>query len=315
MYIYVLYILETKFVKFEVIFFMIKTILTFSVALMLMPAASAREFSVLTWNLLLLPNLVKTTLHDQRLPLITERLKSSSYDFIFLQEVFTSSGYNSIAKALKAKGYFDTGSPNRDFFKPVNSGVVIFSKYPLSQIESTPLKGSIASDFFSSKAIVSAVAKISEDLSIQLINTHLQSKETPKSVVTRKLQLFQLEEGFKKTSSKLKTPMIFAGDLNIDRNLKTESTYMHNMLLNYKFNTSLPSTQIKNTVSCPTNALKRFIDKNCKYTKYLDYIYASSPLKLEQLSVIESRENYIMDGVKRNLPLSDHYAVEAVIKL
>lgn len=279
------------------------------------PVLAAKEFSVLTWNLLLLPSLVKSTFHDARLPRISEKLATSSYDFIFLQEVFTSSGYSAIAKTLQAKGYYSTGYPHRDFFKPVNSGIVTFSKYPLSEIESIPLKGMTGSDFFSSKAIVSAKAKISDNLTIQLVNTHLQSRQNDKSVLIRKIQLTQLEEGFKKVDPSLNIPLIFAGDLNIDRNFASENKSLTDFVAKYKFNTVLPENDIKNTVDCSTNVLKSFIDPNCTYIKYLDYIFASFPLKVDKLKVLEQRESYLMEGKKRNLPLSDHYAVEAIVKI
>lgn len=276
-------------------------------------AVHAKGFSVLTWNLLLLPGIIKTTFHDARLPLIAKKLSAGSYDFIFLQEVFTGAGFDSISKALKAKGYYSTGYPNRDFFKPVNSGVVIFSKFPLSEIKSVPLKGLIGADYFSSKAIISAKAKISETLSIQLVNTHLQAKENEESALVRKLQLTQLEEGFNKVDPKLKLPIIFAGDFNIDRNIEAESLYLKNFLTKYNFKTALPQTEIKNTVSCQTNILKSYIDANCTYIKYLDYIYANNSAKVEDLKILEIKDSYVMEGKAREFPLSDHYAVEATI--
>lgn len=282
-------------------------LLTFAIS---STVAASREFKVLSWNLILLPKIVKNTFHDERLPLIVKALEQSDYDFILLQEVFTEDGYKTISRALNKKGYFNSGHPYRSFLKPVSSGIVTFSKYPLTEIENTPLSHLSGSDFFSSKTIVSATAQISEGLKVRIVNTHLQSQSTEKAIHARVNQLKQIEAGL---NSNL--PTILSGDFNMDNNVEAEKNYLSEFTIKNKFTSLFPKTELKDTVDCERNKLKTYVDTDCKYKRYLDYIFINHLGEVKDLKIKNFEGIYPLDGTSNLFPLSDHYAIEATVTI
>lgn len=189
------------------------TLICFSIAFSL----AAKELKLLSWNAFLLPGFVGVVMdihQEKRIPLIANFINKGDYDIVALQEVFTEKYYKKLKSRLKEKYPHDTGLPFRTWYKPVNSGLVIFSKLPLSHEKFHPFQRQRHADMFSSKGIQEAQVLISGTRKIHVINTHFQAR--PEHAAIRKEQLKILEKKVLKSKPKEEI-VVLAGDFNIDQ--------------------------------------------------------------------------------------------------
>lgn len=287
-------------------------------------SASSADLSVLSWNTFLLPSYLKKSYHDERLPSLVEALKSSDQDIIMLQEVFTRKAYKKLYKALKPLGYYSTGKPFRSIYKPFNSGLIIFSKYPLTDIEIMLFDELAADDKFSSKGVLFAKANLPSGEVIQLATTHFQAKHSKKYQDIRKTHITQITQSFKKHIPS-NIPVIFGGDFNIGEHILAERD---NLMASFKklgLSSIKPKGRLRYTSDCIGNSLKRYLRPDCDSRKQVDYIFfrtsISSGVKkmfkdtIGDLLVFDYVGDYMTDDGMKKLSLSDHLCVEAKISL
>lgn len=192
-------------------------LICFSLALSLGASPFTGELRILSWNTFLLPefvNLVMDIHQEERIPHIADFINKGAYDIVALQEVFTEVYYKKLKSRLKEKYPHDTGLPFRTWYKPVNSGLVVFSKLPLSQKKFFPFQRLRHADMFSSKGIQKILVHISKDKTVHVVNTHFQAR--PEHGAIRKEQLKLLEEKVLKGKAKEEV-VVLAGDFNIDQ--------------------------------------------------------------------------------------------------
>ena len=272
-----------------------------------------------------MPDYLKTTYHDERLPGIISILENSDYDFIMLQEAFTKKSFKKLNKALKRKGYYSTGKPFRRFYKPFNSGLVIFSRYPLSDIKIMLFDHLASADKFSSKGVLFALATLPNGEKIQLATTHFQAGRSKKYRAIRETHIDQIEDVFKKVFNNRSVPVIFGGDFNIGESYGSEYKHFEARFKKLGMVTSAPVSRQLYTSDCISNSLKKHLKPECTSRKQVDYIFYRGR---ESDGFSKSKKNLISDlvirdfvgayktkeGLKR-MSLSDHLSVEALIDL
>lgn len=298
--------------------------ISFVICLCISLSALGSELSVLSWNTFLMPDYLRKAYHDERLPSLVKALEKSDYDIIMLQEVFTRKSYKKLNKSLSERGYYTTGYPFRSIYKPFNSGLVIFSKFPMSDVEIMLFDKLAAADKFSSKGVLFAKAHLPDGKVVQLATTHFQAKKGEKYRKIRKSHISQIMKSFKKHISP-EMPVIFGGDFNIGSNYGAEADHFFNAFKKLGLATTEPKGHLHYTSDCIGNSLKNHLNPTCDSRKQVDYIFArsgknsssknlnSGEAPIGDLLVLDIEADYRTDdGVKR-MSLSDHLSVEAKI--
>jgi len=288
-------------------------------------SAFSADYKVLSWNSFFLPTYLKKAYQVERLPKFINVLENSDYDFILLQEVFTKTAYKRINRAMKAKGYYSSGKPFRRFYKPINSGLIIFSKYPLTDVKIMLFDHLAAEDKFSSKGVLFAKASLPNGDVIQLANTHFQSKSDEKYKNIRKTHINQIQSVFKNVFNDENVPVIFGGDFNIGNNYGEEFSDFMAKFKKLGLTTLPPASRQTYTSDCIVNSLKKLLKPDCEARKQVDFIFhrpSGYHLKsknrvnsITDLIVIDYKDNYKTKNGHRNMSLSDHMSVEALIDL
>lgn len=264
----------------------------------------AKELKALNWNVFLLPGfvqLVMNTYQEERIPLIADFIKEGDYDVAALQEVFTETYYQKLKQRLKDRYPYDTGLPYRTWYKPVNSGLVIFSKYPLTGQKFYPFKRQRHADMFSSKGVQEVKVKVSEYKSFYMVNTHFQARTEHFEV--RKDQLKLLDEQVLKDKRSGDQTVVVAGDFNI--NLYSEE--YKSLLKSAKMR---PMTLVGPLLFTTDAKLNTFKDDGRR--ELIDYIFVQSPKGKQKQRVLNPVGDY--SDVK-NGSLSDHMPIEAIIEI
>ena len=288
-------------------------------------SAFSANYKVLSWNTFLLPDYLKRTYHNERLPKLIEKLESSDYDFIMLQETFTRSSYKKLNRALQAKGYFTSGKPFRRFYKPFNSGLVIFSKYPLSDVKIMLFDHLAAEDKFSSKGVLFSKATLPTGDKVQLATTHFQAKQGKKYQAIRESHIDQIVDVFRRVFNEKSIPVIFGGDFNIGESYGAEHSSFMRRFKELGLVTTKPASRQVYTSDCVGNSLKKHLKPTCSSRKQVDYIFYRAkgnssnkelkPSLMSDLIILDFKDRYkTKDGILP-LSLSDHMSVEALIDL
>jgi endonuclease/exonuclease/phosphatase family metal-dependent hydrolase len=174
-----------------------------------------KKIKVLSWNIYMLPHLVAThSSKKERARVIGETLLAGDYDVIFFQEAFHSAARNRILSCLQSKFPYLAGPANKKLFSlKANSGLWIFSKYPITKSQSIIYKNKFGVDALSRKGALLVELNV-EGQRIQIAGTHLQNCGP---VWLRQVQCVEFYKRLLKPNSKEGVPQIICGDFNIDR--------------------------------------------------------------------------------------------------
>lgn len=187
---------------------------------------SAIKISIILWNVWLLPAPI-SSLPKERAQSISPLL--AGQDIVILNEAFTyketlkkDAGYN-YTETLDGKSFWPWN------FRPVDSGLMILSKYPFDMVakETYHARGGI--DKYASKGIIMVRINV-EGEEVDVYATHMQSEPSSKQKVTREKQVVQLANfinthsgtGFSSTNTSSEASskdtgrkVIVAGDMNM----------------------------------------------------------------------------------------------------
>lgn len=268
-----------------------------------------QEFKVLTWNTFLIPPPWNSTKQVERANAMKHLLPAMGHDVMFFQEAFYDKLRNKLIKELsKNYPYVAVPRKGRKLKHIQDSGLFVVSKLPMQVLDQVIFKNCAKADCLSSKSAILVEITLPSEKKVQFINTHLQAWNEPKTISIRKKQLIQIKTMMAK-HLKHAVPQILVGDLNVDG--KTEAEYASSLEL-----MGMTSTPLEGTI-LGTNG---FSTKGC-YKKpgedneeWLDHLW----LKANSSEVaITSKKVVLMMGELNSVqcPLSDHSAVEAVIKL
>ncbi len=277
--------------------------------LLLSLGAFAEELRILSWNTFLIPPPFNTSKQGPRTLEINEILPHLGQDIYFFQETFFNKRRRQILKALKTTHPYQMVA--KKTFNPAqfqDAGLAVASKYPFIILGQVNFKNCVHSDCLAAKAAVLIELKLG-DKKLQMVNTHLQAWNDPKAIEVRKTQL----QDIKALLKKFETPgvqQILIGDLNIDGKLEDE--YQSSLALmdmtSSALDGELDSSNGFSTEGCFKNP------GGSSEGEWLDHLWVKNNQTQMRVIKKEIRPIYgILEG--KHCPLSDHYALEAIIDL
>lgn len=268
---------------------------------------SKNSFSLLTWNIFMIPAPINFSKQHKRIPLIIESILANSNDIIILQEVFDQSIVEILSQSLKKHyPYSARLNKNEKFYQLLPSGLFVFSKFPLNVLDEVTFDECNHVDCFASKGFLLLEVTLDATRKIQLGSTHLQAHGEPKNITTRYSQLLQIKKSIDKFHSPT-TPLFLTGDFNIQFN-STE-------FLNLKKLLALDQVMIDTTqpvTTSPVNNCYTTPGSSDEPAHWIDYIFLNNHNVKVNLSEIKVR-NFLGFIENKQCTLSDHFAVQGII--
>lgn len=237
----------------------------------------------------------------KRARLIPAHILADSVDVVCFQEAF-----DPVARKLLRKGLMDEfpymagPANNKPGFK-VNSGVMMFSRYPMRQLGQTHFSTCDKEDCMARKGGLMCEVKKGEKC-IQLLGTHCEAGGTEAMKVSQFYELRDLADKYATDS----VPLFYVGDFNCAED--NPSLYPQ-LLEALKATNGKLSGEIKCTADhrdCDMHEM----NPNGK-RKVIDFILERDN-KAKPLNVERQVRRYRQQWNKRQKDLSDHYAVYAV---
>lgn len=184
----------------------------------------AEKIKILTWNIYMLPKFITNTGKIERAEKIGEKLMTTDYDVIVFQEAFHKGARRKIRKDLEESYPYHAGPANLKAVSiKTNSGIWIFSKYPITHSKSIIFSSRSGIDAFSRKGALLVEVNVNGQL-IQVIGTHLQNSGGP---WIRHSQCVEVYHKLMKPLKKQGVPQVICGDFNINK----DSTEAYQMML------------------------------------------------------------------------------------
>ncbi|MCI5058947.1 MAG: sphingomyelin phosphodiesterase [Flavobacteriales bacterium] len=268
-------------------------------------AAQSDTVKLLSWNIFMRPREVMWNVQIPRSKKIVQCINEHDVDIVVFQELFDGRSKRIIKRGLKSKFPFFAGPGKRGFWK-LNSGVMIFSKYPLSEsFVETYECGCMGADCLAKKGFVFTEVKV-RDKKFQILGTHLQSLGGR----ARKERLCQFEQMNSAAERKLVQgiPQIFIGDMNTAKGNEEAFGEMLNTL------TAEDGELSGDFQYTSKDSLIDLVDPNYGDTNIIDYILLKknkSKARMVYREVLRFRKPH-RRGIK---DLSDHLAVYGILIL
>lgn len=283
----------------------------FLVLLLLVPMMSfAEDIKLLTWNVFMLPKPINFSKQKERTPLIGKALLNSNYDIILLQEAFIGRFRKDVGRLLKDKyPYQDHLTRSRRLFHFINSGLFILSRHPFEVLGWHYFNDCAHSDCLSSKGVLLVEVTTPSGKKVQIAMSHMQAWDGKRALEVRRNQIDEIKT-LLDTYARPNVPQLLAGDLNIDGKTVTE------------YPLALSTLQMTSTsLEGPLNATNGF-KVECYKTpgeasdgQWLDHFWLRTQGTESEVLYKKVRPfTAIMKGNKE-CSLSDHYGVEAILKL
>lgn len=256
----------------------------------------------------MLPKPIKFSNQNDRAPIIARELGKLDFDFVLLQESFSSAFRKTISKELKAKyPYQHTLGRSGEFQHIMNSGLTILGRHPLKVIDYYYYSRCDTADCFSSKGIYLVEATLPGNKIVQIAMTHMQAGQTRARASVRHTQLVFIKRLLAR-NAKPGIPQILAGDLNIDGLVGNE----YQKSLDFLGMTSTPlDGPLQSTKAHDTKCVRK--DNEGKVS-WVDHVYLDA--RGTQAKVLDKRVHPVK-VIYNGLPcdLSDHLPVAATISI
>jgi len=262
------------------------------------------KIKILSWNIYMLPGMVKKSGKVERAAAIGKILRGSDYDVIVFQEAFHGRARKKIYQQLRDRFPYQTGPANQQLIScKTNSGIWIFSKHPIVASRSIIFKNRSGIDAFSRKGGLIAEVLIDQTL-VQVAGTHLQNSGQP---WIRQSQCVEFYNRLLKPMQKEGVPQILCGDFNINREKEEE---YHFMLQTLRATDGELCSEIKHTYDRQHNDLHVEAGQQ---KDLIDYILIRDS---ENLVAGSSRQIKVMreNWHRQHADLSDHFALEVEIQ-
>lgn len=286
--------------------FNFKMKLFFLLSLLFSTIAHAGDLKILSWNVFMLPKPIKFTLQAERTPLIINELIKSQADVIFLQEAFQSEFREQLFKKTKQsypyQYYLDRQPGTMTVY---GSGVYLLSRYPFKILHKVYFDDCAKADCFASKGTFLVELTTPAGQKAQFAPTHLQSNDAFSAI--RLKQLADINAIFS-ISAQNGVSQFLIGDLNIDglsgTEYKTALDYMH-----------MASSPLEGepgySNGFPTICYNKPGDDK---KEWIDHIWMKPIISTARVLNKRVRPySAVLEG--KDCPLSDHYAIEATLKL
>jgi endonuclease/exonuclease/phosphatase family metal-dependent hydrolase len=264
---------------------------------------SPQKLKLLSWNIYMLPGGISNR-NGRRAEVIGKLLADSDYDILVFQEAFCPLARMKIRQLLESRFPYRAGPANKRLLSlKTNSGLWIFSRYPILSHQSIIFKNKQGLDALSRKGALLVEVNVNGK-TVQIAGTHLQNSGGP---WLRQAQCEEFYERLLKPNKKAGTPQIICGDFNINKS-SSEANY-RSMLATLDAADGDSTGENKFTYDRPGNDLQ--VERG-PGRDLIDYI-----LLRENGSWIDSSSRQIKVLRKRwhsrHEDLSDHYAMEAQI--
>ena len=267
----------------------------------------------------MLPTWAKKVKQNERLGPIAEHLAQTDYDFIMLQEVFTKKSFREISKALEENYPYNTGKPFRKWYRITNSGLVIFSKYPLDNTKIYLYYCMAHADRFSSKGFLISTATLPDGSKIQVGTTHLQARTGEKYEKIRSRQLRKIEKEILGKEKNPSYPFIVGGDFNIDWYQSNQADEFLSRMSALPIEFAVPKGELIYSSDYANNDLIQYLKPERTSQKFIDYIFAypgeNLGTSIKEIKVLDIEGTYVLRKRPGKHNLSDHHAVEAIISI
>lgn len=279
------------------------------------------QLKVLSWNIYLLPRLIRKIGQLERSKLIAEKLAGADYDVIVFQEAFDKKARTILWDIIKDTYPYAIGPVNEDVrkaFTITNGGVWIVSKHPLKEIGEILFDDCKGFDCGSRKgALMVEVQK--DGITYQVIGTHLQADDSPKKEDIRNKQLLQIKNELVDPHHIDGTPQLLCGDFNIHKRDVKHYNQMLVTLAATEDNVCSPDLVDDNpaitdevfTYDCNNNDLVDYEESTT-----LDYILVKNnnfAFTTIRRKVTTFLGNWTSKKLHNRKNLSDHHAVEIVL--
>ena len=263
----------------------------------------AGKIKILSWNIYMLPHFVAASSNKkERAEAIGKALGLSDYDVVFFQEAFHPLARRRILAQMQKSFPYSSGPANRKQVSlKTNSGLWVFSKYPIVASRAIRFKTRYGVDALSRKGALLVELEVHGER-IQVAGTHLQNCG-PKKL--KQLQCIEFFDGLLKPLGREGVPQVICGDFNIDR-YTMESDYQC-MLDNLDARDSNPS-HLQYTYDRLNNDLR---NETGDRKDLIDYILIRS-----NGSVVKASNSVVrMKGLYnfKIADLSDHYSLQAEV--
>jgi sphingomyelin phosphodiesterase len=266
------------------------------------PPAPQEKIKVLSWNIYMLPSIIKASGKKPRAVAIGRLLRESDYDVIVFQEAFQQKARRIIFEQLKDKFPFQAGPANQKLISyRTNSGLWIFSKHPIVFTKSIVFKNRSGIDAFSRKG--GLMAEISVDgMHVQIAATHLQNSGQP---WVRQSQCVEFYNRLLKPFQKEGITQIICGDFNINHKseeygfmLQTLQAEDGDIFGDVRYSYDRKNNDVTNETG--------------KAGELIDYILVKSA-DINSISTTRRIKRLQTHWHPNHKDLSDHYALEAEV--
>lgn len=184
------------------------------------------EVRILSWNVKFLPRIIPQK-HNQnplkRARIIPAHIINDSIDIVVLQEAFDPVARRIIHQQLKDIYPYKAGPANNRHPFKLNSGVLMYSKYPLKEVGSIRYKECEKEDCLAQKGVLLVEADINGK-TIQVLGTHMEAGGTASHKIGQYHEMAALAQQHEKPG----VPQFFCGDFNTAQT----DTFLYPILIN-----------------------------------------------------------------------------------
>jgi len=310
------------------------------------------DIKVLSYNIFLRPPLIKNNADDYKNERLAEFLRTQidRFDIICLQEMFNLANYRqeALLRIAYEKGFhYHAKSVNPSWLsgKFIDAGLVILSKYPITETDGMIYRSGNQIDSWAAKQVIYAKVQITPNYYVHVFDTHMQASyyDNHESVniindKARATQVQEMADFIKRKTEGSPYPVIITGDFNINSvGESNEYLYMMETLkaakptvkdLLKEFHNSHPITygDIMHVpheseqgimVAVPRETILTHKADHCCGLS-IDYIMIADTEESEREKVMEvvdtHVEPFLVDGHKFG-QLSDHYGVVTTLRV
>lgn len=271
-------------------------------------AADGKEIRILSWNIQMLPRFLLTVRRCpiKRARIIPEKIIRDSIDIVVFQECFDNRARRILKRKLLPHYPYKAGPANRTlplFF--TNSGIVIYSKFPINTQWQMPYKWreKHGYDKFARKGCLMVELLLPNNKRIQVLGTHLQAGGPDKIRHSQYRQLRSFIDAHRKDN----VPQLICGDFNTKKHDEINYNTMLTII-------DAADGDILGELCCTADALLNDMRKyNPTDRKIIDYIFYRGN-GLEPEYIIRQVRQYEQPWNSKHKDLSDHNAVLGIIK-
>ena len=210
-----------------------------------------KKLKILLWNVWLLPSFITDGKSKERAAMISKLL--NDFDIVVLNEAFT----NKYSLTKDVIHPYTIKTP-RTFYKILDSGLMILSKYPIEEIHFLPFSELETWDQFSSKGVLKLIVNLGNNLKMDIYGTHLQAGSEESHHRARLSQVNEVYQFVKNHSQFNIHPIVLCGDLNcgpvLDRTFNHFSNHYENAVdaknRDYQYRTLVSSLDLQE-LYCP----------------------------------------------------------------